>query len=149
MKELNHLLSSAADTFLIHSANRFSIFGVSHEATDAEVDLEDSLLTEGARDLLAEVLYATLHCRTSADETEDPADWAGTRQFILGLSTANRGSDSWQPGWIIRDFELDGKIVAEKYGILFWLQPSDFRSGSLGPQVGGSGSVRVPKECWN
>lgn len=146
MNNLNDLLSSAADTLCIHSAHSFTVFGTRHEVVDGDVELGGSVLSSEARALLSDLLYATLHCRQTALDSAAATDWAGVREFTHGLSAANTGSASWQPDWIIRGFEPDGEVVAEKYGIRFWMQSSDFRPTTSHPQVGDTGWARVPKE---
>jgi hypothetical protein len=149
MSELNGLLSSAAGTVCIHSASSFSIFGRRYDVPERGADLDGTSLSSPlAHDVLAEVLYATLHCRRTAEELSPPADWAGAREFTHRISASNSGSSSWQPGWILRGFEPDGQIVAEKFGIRFWMPSSDFEATSSRAQIGDTGWVRVPKECW-
>jgi hypothetical protein len=149
MSDLNDLLSSAAGTLSVHSAHSFTIFGSRHEAPGLEAGPDaESVLSPTARALLAEVLYAALHCRRT-EGLSVPGDWFGARDFTHRLSAVNAGTTSWQPGWVIRGLEANGQIVAEKHGIRFWIPDDDFRPATSPPQVGGAGWVRIPKECCN
>jgi hypothetical protein len=149
MSDLHDQLGSAAGTLQVHAAHSFTILGSRYNAPNREAELEaDSVLSPDARALLAEVLYASLHCRQPGARAVS-ADWAGKRELVQRLSGANAGTDIWQWGWVIRGFEADGRIVAERHGIRFWMSRNDFRPPKVPPQIGDSGWVKVPKECWN
>lgn len=89
-------------------------------------------------ELLAERLYASLHCRTPTRGSPEAgfANWVGARDFADRLSVANCGSGTWQRGWTARGVEADGRIVAERHGVRFRVTPGDYRPGA----------VRIPKE---
>lgn len=93
---------------------------------------------------LAESLYVKLHCRS--DQTAlRYRDHLGAREFARQLHLANDGVGPWQPGWVVRDQASDGRIVAEKYGVRFWVPAEGFRpDDALTP--GATGSVRLPSE---
>ncbi len=147
MNAASDLLASAAAAFSAHSAHSFTIFGIRYEVPDRGAELEgESVLTGPARALLAEILYTTLHCRRPAGGNPAPADWPAQREFIHRLSAANTGRVSRQSGWIIKGFEADGRVVAEKHGVRFWVHSGDFHPASLPARVGDAGSVSIPKE---
>ena len=100
------------------------------------------------RERLADAIYVTLHCRIprrqpAASGILHPA---GSRDFVDRLSAANAGDGSWQAGWIVRGIEPDGRVVAEQYGVLFWVPSAEFQPENGSVTVGGSGFVRIPKE---
>jgi hypothetical protein len=147
MNATSDQLASAAVALCVHSPHSFTIFGSRYEVSDQGAELErESVLNGAARALLAEILYTTLHCRRPAGGSSAPADWPAQREFIHSLSAANTGSASWQSGWIVKGFETDGRVVAEKYGIRFWVPRCDFHPVSVPTRVGDASWVRVPKE---
>ena len=89
---------------------------------------------------LAEAIYVSLHCRVSARGAAVPGftNWVGARDFADRLSAANSGSGTWQGGWSTRRTEADGRIVAERHGVRFWVPPAEYRPGA----------VRIPKEYF-
>ncbi len=144
---MSELLAAAVDTLSVHSAHSFTIFGFRHEVPHEDAELGDSVLSGSARALLADILYSRLHCRQVSPASNAPGGWVEAREFIHALSAANRGNGGWQPGWIIRNVEGDGEVVAEKYGIRFWIPSVDFRADADPAGVGDRGYARVPKEC--
>ncbi len=100
------------------------------------------------RERLADAIYVTLHCRLPRRHPagSDILHPAGSRAFVERLSAANAGNGSWQAGWIVRGIEPDGRIVAEQYGVLFWVPSAEFQPENGSVTVGGSGFVRIPKE---
>jgi hypothetical protein len=147
MSDLSDQLGSLTDTLQVHSPNSFTILGVHHETQEGGAVLQaGSVLSGEARERLAEILYATLHCRKLPGSA--PADWVAAREFMHGLSAANAGTGTWQSGWVIRGFAPDGEIVAEKHGIRFWVPSRDFRPSRTPLQVGGHCWVKVPEECY-
>jgi hypothetical protein len=143
---LQEELSGIVDTFQVHSADSFSMLGRRHEAPAGVQVLEGSALSPAACTELAEVLYNALHCREPADLPGTAVDWASSREFVERLSAANMGRQTWQPNWIVRQVEPDGRIVAERHGVCFWIEPEDLRPP--GPHHSGDRCrVRVPPEC--
>jgi hypothetical protein len=105
----------------VHSSSEFELLGRRHSGTE-----------------LAEMLYGALHCRMPARGSPDSGftNWTGARDFVDRLSAANCGSGTWQSGWTAQAFEADGRIVAERHGVRFWVPPDEYRPGA----------VRIPKE---
>ncbi len=114
------LLSSLLSVRL-HSSSEFELLGRRHSNTE-----------------LAEALYGSLHCRvpTRGSPQSGFTNWTGARDLADRLSAANCGSGTWQSGWTARGVEADGRIVAERHGVRFWVLPGEYR-----PEA-----VRIPKE---
>ena len=144
---MNDSLMIAAGSLSVESPDSFTIFGRRHETSHGNPEIDGSILSAKARDLLAEVLYSTIHCCTT-EGFSNPTNWSDAREFTDDLSAANSGTTSWQPGWVVSRVE-PGQIVAAKHGVLFWIPDNDFRPSRLPVQVGDDGCARVPKECCN
>lgn len=149
--ELQKTLHGFADSLVIHSPSTFTVHGHRYESdpsagvTDSE---SESVLHTAARRRLEDTLYAFLHCRVPADSSvDDFVDWVGATDFLDRLSHANCGQGPWQSGWVVRGIEVDGRIVAERHGIRFWVPPDRFRTDGRPPDVGIVGRVKVPNEC--
>jgi HopA1 effector protein family len=99
---------------------------------------------------LAEELYASLHCRVppqGAAAFVYPG-WLGAPDFAARLSAANVGTGRWQTGWTVRGVDPDGRVVAERHGVRFWVPAGDYRSDAGAITPGGVGAVRIPKEYF-
>ena len=127
-------LREALATIRILSPNSFTLMGKKEEGT---------VLLEA----LAESLYAHLHCRMPLESDAVPAfaSWAGTRDFVEGLSEANSGSGTWQDGWTVRAVAPAGALVVERRGVRYWMGKEEYRSVG-DPPVGEIVAVRLPKE---
>jgi hypothetical protein len=108
----------------VHSSSEFDLLGRRHSGTE-----------------LAEALYGSLHCLVPTSGSPDSGftNWTGARDFVDRLSAANCGSGTWQSGWTARGVEADGRIVAERHGVSFWVPPGEYRPGA----------ARIPKEHFD
>jgi hypothetical protein len=143
-------IARAVATFESLGPAAFRFLGRRHQAEpDAGADAEAKAgppRTE-IRRALSEAIYASLHCRRP-DTATAPGyhDWAGARDFARALSDANRGAGAWEPGWVVRALADDGRVVAERHGLRFWVDAQGFRAGETAVKEGAVGSVRLPKE---
>jgi hypothetical protein len=118
-------------------------------ATALELVRADSTVAGPSfRERVADAIYGTVHCRLPRRQPAAPGILhpAGSRDFVDRLSAANAGNGTWQDGWIVREIEPDGGVVAEHQGVLFWVPSAEFQPENGGVTVGGSGFVRIPKE---
>ena len=139
-------VSRLADGLTIRSPVSFTLLGDRYDTGDQAVGpAPGSVLSTAAQTQLADALYLTLHCRRDSGVVgyRDPV---GAREFARQLSQANDGLGPWQPGWVVRAIENDGRIVAEQYGVRFWLPSDQFRSVGSPAAPGTVGSVRLPSE---
>ena len=58
------------------------------------------------------------------------------------------GNGTWQGGWTARHIEADGRIVAERNGVRFWVPPEEYRSLGGAVTIDRPGAVRIPKEYF-
>lgn len=102
----------------------------------------------GVEETLADLLYATLHCRMTDRSSATPgfANWTGSRRFMDRLSKANSGTGAWQGGWLVQGFEPDGKVVVERHQVRFWCDSGACRAVNGLLQPGSEAAVRIPKE---
>jgi hypothetical protein len=102
------------------------------------------------RTALAQAIYTSLHCRVPphGSAAQGYTDWVGAQDFADRLSSANSGSGTWQAGWIARSVEADGRIVAERHGVRFWVRPGEYRALDGSVTIDGPGAVRIPKEYF-
>ena len=124
-------LRAALDSVRVHSPSSFTLLGRRHQVSGAPL-----------QNALAEAIYESLHCRVPPEAAVDGGytNWVGARDFADRLSAANSGSGTWQGGWTARGVEADGRIVAERHGVRFWVPPGEYR-----PQPE---AVRIPKEYF-
>lgn len=138
---------AALDSVRILSPTLFTLLGRRHEVSGSSTSGAGVSPVEVE---LAEALYIHLHCRvpTRGSATYGFSNWVGARDYADRLSAANLGLGTWQSGWTARSVEPDGRIVAERHGVRFWVPPTDFRR--LGDEATGDqpGAVRIPKECF-
>ena len=106
----------------------------------------DDALTRAVQAALYERCYAR---RLGADRAaaaiagEDPA-------FIDRLSQANAGSERWDNGWTIHQLGSNGWIFVRKGERERAAMPGEFISAvapGMAPQIGGTVSLRVPREA--
>ena len=99
---------------------------------------------------LADAIYVSLHCRVPSQGSVASGftNWVGARDFADRLSSANSGSGTWQAGWTARSIEADGRIVAERHGVRFWVPPGEYRPLDGVVAIDRPGAVRIPKEYF-
>ena len=138
-------LPELVEAFSIESPGAFTLFGSPYRtpAPEDAVPTTNSLLSAPAQTGLADALYLALHCRFAqgSDRYRDPI---GARDFAESVARSSAGVGPWQPGWTVRAIEPDGRIVAEKYGVLFWLAADRFRGDGGSPAPNQRGWVRIP-----
>ncbi len=138
-------LRTALDSVRIHSPSSFTLLGRQHGLLDSSAP---SGVVPGLRDGLAQAIYASLHCRIPLDAPAAAgfSNWVGSRDFADRLSAANSGAGTWEPGWIARSVAPDGRVVAERHGVRFWVRAGDYRPLDAAVTVDRPGEVRIPKE---
>ncbi len=131
-------LRRALETLRCDSADHFWFQGLRHRP-------ESGLPIEEA---VAELLYATLHCRMPSRSAAVPAfsNWVGARQFVDRLSRANSGTGTWQGGWVARSVDPDGQRIVERRGVQFRATPAECRGSAVFPGPGEAVQVRLAKE---
>ena len=144
-------IAAFSSSLEILSRTSFRLDGVTHssvpEAEEGATD--DPSLAPGARSVLADILYATLHCRrdqeTSPNE-ESAWDAGDEREFMRELSNANSGSGAWRPGAVVRSVAADGGMIVEHSGLAMWIDAEEFipDGGNIVP--GSAGRVKFPNE---
>lgn len=127
------LIAEAAE---VVSPTRLLVLGAPRDVPGPRPSLEEALATE---------LYDRLYlCPRSADETARGDDDLGRRDLIAGLSAANVGSGTWEPGWTLVEAEAaaeDGRLAVRRDGLTFWADPADVR-----PEAVPACRVRTAKE---
>lgn len=127
----------------IDSPAAFSIDG-------ERVDLpDDAAPREQLAASLANALYVRKYSRAGASSLRPPVSNArAARVFVEGLSQANCGTGTWEPGWVVQAVEPDGILVVRRAHdeILVWATPDRFRSTTGSCTEGTAGRVRNPKE---
>jgi hypothetical protein len=92
-------------------------------------------------------LYASFYCSGTPTQVRPGAE-AGRpyapSPFLDGLSRANRGSGSREPGWTVVRVEEDGRVVVRRGGLSLWARPEEV-SGA-GSEPGSAVSVAMPRE---
>ena len=103
-------LFTVLDAIEIESPVRYSFLGEPRTLEAAADPLEPGGLVA----VLAEEMYARLYIRPSFPQPRSRADVLAQRDFMAGLSAANNGRGTWEPGWTVRRIEEDGRALAEK-----------------------------------
>jgi hypothetical protein len=139
-------LRAALQSVRIHTPSSFTLLGHRHEVPDSAASVHIPAL-EAA---LAEAIYVSLHSRVPprGSVVAGFTNWVGARDFADRLSAANSGSGTWQAGWTARSIEADGRIVAERHGVRFWVPPEEYRALGDKVAVDQPGAVRIPKEYF-
>jgi hypothetical protein len=70
------------------------------------------------------------------------------QSFVTELSSANSGTGSWEPGWIVEHVDSGTQVCVSKDGLTFWVGSAEVRSSAEILQ-GVPCAVRVPKEFRN
>jgi type III HopA1-like effector protein len=139
-------LRAALHSVRLHSPSSFTILGQRHQVPGAAA----SSVVPALQTALAEAIYAAFHSRVTAQGSvvSGFTNWVGARDFADRLSSANSSVGTWQGGWIARSIEADGRIVAERNGVRFWVPPDEFRPLGGGATIDRPGAVRIPKEYF-
>ncbi|HEX3447960.1 MAG TPA: T3SS effector HopA1 family protein, partial [Isosphaeraceae bacterium] len=135
-------LFTVLDAIEIESPVRYSLLGELRT-----LDAADPLEPGGLVAVLAEEMYARLYVRPSFPQPRSRADVLAQRDFMAGLSAANSGRGTCEPGWKVRRIEEDGRALAEKNEVEFRVPALGWRGvrdGEIGP--GAACKVAVPKE---
>ena len=149
-------LRRLAASFEIRSSASFSVFGHAYEAAPSDTvenDRDSRRLTTRACDLLADVLYMTMHCRRTVPASSGviiprPGD-VDSPSFVARLSTANTGSGSWHDGWTLRAQTGQQVLGLERGELRLWAHRMDFVPDNGHFDVGAIGRLRFPKEYLN
>jgi hypothetical protein len=140
-------LRAALHSVRIHSPSSFTILGQRHEVPEG---VAASAAISPLRTALAEAIYVSLHSRVPSQGSvvSGFTNWVGARDFADRLSAANSSSGTWQGGWTARSIEADGRIVAERHGIRYWVPPEEYRPLNGETTIDRPGAVRIPKEYF-
>lgn len=126
---------------------RFVVGGEPFEAAPpaAETAAAADASEEPAVRSLAQEIYQRLYTRAGP-----PQDWKSNpgarRQHLAGMSEANCGRGTWEPGWTVRGIEPDGRVSVVKDGLTFWARPERLRLAGQEIAAGARCRVRVGKE---
>jgi hypothetical protein len=140
-------LQAALHSVRVDSPSSFTLLGRRHQLP---VGTAPSAAGSALQAALAEAIYTSLHCRVPprGSVAQGFTNWIGAQDFADRLSSANSGSGTWQAGWTARGIEADGRIVAERHGVRFWVSPGEYRPTDNSVQIGRPGAVRIPKEYF-
>ena len=101
---------------------------------------------EALQRALTESIYRQHYCRPSSGTIT--ASFAAQTDLVAAYARANTGRGTLDPGWSWIRQEPDGRVVVEKHGVRFWMQPDHVElhdaGGSFAP--GESILVAVPGE---
>ena len=138
---------AALHSVRIHSPSSFTILGQRHQVPEA---VAASGAMSSLQTALAEAIYVSLHSRlpSQGSVVSGFTNWVGARDFADRLSSANSSSGTWQGGWTARSIDADGRIVAERHGIRYWVPPEEYRPLNGEPTIDRPGAVRIPKEYF-
>lgn len=139
-------LRAALQSVQIHSPSSFTLLGRRHQVPATPSTAGVSPL-EAA---LADAIYVSLHSRVPSEGTAVAGftNWMGARDFAERLSAANSGAGTWQAGWTARGIDADGRIVAERHGVRFWVPADQYRPLDGELAIDRPGAVRIPKEYF-
>src|SRR5262249_23703757 len=101
MTTLHADLMTIADSVRILGPSRYEILDQTRDVADQRGDAEPLI------EVLADDLYETLYLRPSQPGGPRGGVWLAQREYLTALSTANRGTGTWEPGWTIRRSEGD------------------------------------------
>jgi hypothetical protein len=140
-------LRAALQSVRIHSSSSFTILGQRRQVPDGVATPPDGPALQTA---LAEAIYVSLHSRVPSQGSvvSGFTNWVGARDFADRLSSANSSSGTWQGGWTARSIEADGRIVAERHGVRYWVPPEGYRPLDGETAIDRPGAVRIPKEYF-
>jgi hypothetical protein len=139
-------LGTALNSVRVDSPSSFTLLGRRHLMPASTAPTAATALQAA----LAEAIYTSLHCRMplQGSVARGFSDWVGAQDFADRLSSANSGSGTWQAGWTARSIEADGRIVAERHGVRFWVPPGEYRPLDSEVTIERPGAVRIPKEYF-
>ncbi|MGH7536480.1 MAG: T3SS effector HopA1 family protein [Gemmatimonadales bacterium] len=140
-------LRAALHSVRVHSLSSFTLLGRRHQLPGSAASSTGVPALQAA---LAEAIYVSLHCRVppQGSVASGFTNWVGAQDFADRLSSANSGSGTWQAGWTARGIEADGRIVAERQGVRFWVPPGEYRPLDRVVTIDRPGEVRIPKEYF-
>jgi hypothetical protein len=136
-------LLAVIDAVNVLSPTRYVILG---DIRDVAVrDSEPSSAEPSLLSVLESELYTRLYTRSSA-RVPPSLDSNERADHIRSLSAANNGQGSWEPGWVLRSIEGDGRMTAEKGGVVYWVPEDEIRLSRATARPGEFCRVLVPKE---
>jgi len=91
-------------------------------------------------------LYWNLYTRPGESARPVTMESNTGRDFISALSLANKGSGTWDPGWLIGAQDEDGNIAVSKDGITYWVPPIGIRARNSEIVEGEQANVWLLKE---
>jgi HopA1 effector protein family/Lanthionine synthetase C-like protein len=124
------------------SDTQFKVCGQLHDFPGVETAIKDDILKpkqsgpaadEALVKALADQLYVSFYARlpvpTSTGIQSAQRNNHRDRQhdFVKQLSESNHGVGTWEPGWMFREIESDGRISVLKNDVTFWLNKDDIR----------------------
>jgi hypothetical protein len=146
------LVASALAAVRVHSATSFSWFGQRTPPLPRSVAIAMDAAASRAYllHLLRLRLYGHLYCQgiaTPADQDDDgERSRLASAEFVAGLSAANTGRGTRDPGWTVHAADA-GRVVVERRGLRVWATPGDVcLPDGAPPEPGTPVAVRLPKE---
>jgi class II lanthipeptide synthase len=150
MSRYRQLVAEALRSVRISSPTRFHWHGASGPVLPP--DVESAMEPETARRYLVHTLqahfYASFYCPGAARPRRPEAylqPQLGFTPFLQSLSSANAGTGSREPGWLVVRRDDDGQVVVVRDGLTLWARPEEV-AGSAEP--GAAVSVLLPKELF-
>jgi Lanthionine synthetase C-like protein/HopA1 effector protein family len=147
MTRLHHDLFTVLDAVQVESSTRFALLGETQEVLNASTkegsaDEESANLTS----VLGGHIYVKLYIKPSVPELTPHPDILDPSDLVAALASANTGRGTWEPGWVVQRIEPEGKVVALKDGLAFWVQPTGLRASGDAIRPGESCRAWVPNE---
>jgi hypothetical protein len=135
-------LTAVVEAVNIKDTGRFSILGETLEVPSGDGGISPLASS------LANALYHRMYCRPERRHAAPTGDTRARRVFVEELSTANCGTGTWEPGWIIEALEDDGTLAVHKRqdDLTLWARPEQFRPVHGHIRVGSVGRLRLGKE---
>ena len=133
-------LLSVLDAVEIRTSTRFELRGRSRDIAAAGQDPVSALRDE---------IYQYLYTRPVAPHVAPAFDANARRELIAALSAANCGRGSWEPGWVVKSVDDEGRVAVSKDDLTAWASLEDLRVEGPEVRAGRACRVRVGKESRN
>ncbi|HXT14121.1 MAG TPA: T3SS effector HopA1 family protein [Gemmatimonadaceae bacterium] len=139
-------LRATLESFAVVAPDAFSIFGMRYRAADASSGSQ--VLTAAAQQVLATVLYNTLHCRRSvfAQRTVAPRQNPTTASLVAELGAANSGTGWWDGSWRAGSISKSELRHVEHDDLHLWATSDNV---AVSPAPNDAARVRFPPEYRN
>ncbi|HZW30727.1 MAG TPA: lanthionine synthetase LanC family protein, partial [Isosphaeraceae bacterium] len=142
MSGLHQDLLAILDAVEIVSPRRYALLGQWREVPGSNpAGLPPAAVSHPLVSALAVDLYERLYIRPSSSGARSTRGLA-RRDLVAGLSAANSGRGTWEPGWTVRRIEENGQVVVSAPAgptseVAFWVSAADVRvrDGPVRPGV--------------